>query len=198
MPKIRVSTHVFVCAIALLVAFGAASTYAQSGAWLDKPLAGWNQDKTMPRGSGSESREAMARRCEAAGSKVSTAASGALGKAGWVPFLHVDRQIVRDDVEVVGGMSAAGPGCEPTTFNLFVFVGGNFAGTLSPAPMTPGRDGAAGAVRIVSPEGMTAEFARYTPADAECCPSSRVRVTYRIERSAGRATLVASEARPVR
>ena len=143
-------------------------------------------------------REALVRRCGAAGSKVSTAAAAALAKTGWVPFLHVDRQIARDEVEVVGGMSAAGPGCEPTTLHLFVFAGVNFAGTLSPSAMTPGRDGAAGAVRIVSPDGMTAEFARYTPADAECCPSSRVRVTYRIERSAGRPLLVATEARPIR
>ena len=195
----RVSTGLLVSAFAMFAIFATASTYAQSGAWLDKPLTGWNQNGTMPpRGSGSESREALARRCGTAGSKVSANASGALGKPGWVPFLHVDRQIVRDDIEVVGGMSAAGPGCEPTTFNLFIFVGGVFAGTLSPVAMTPARDGVAGAVRIVSADAITAEFARYTPSDAECCPSSRVRVTYRIERSSGRATLVASDARPLR
>ena len=45
---------------------------------------------------------------------------------------------------------------------------------------------------------LTAEFARYAPADAECCPSSRVRVTYRIERSGSRPVLIATESRAIR
>jgi hypothetical protein len=147
---------------------------------------------------GSESRDSLLRRCGTQGAKVSAAAAAALGKAAWVPFLHLDRQIIRDDVEVVGGMSAASPGCEATTFNLFVFAGGVFAGTLSPVPMTAARDGVVGAVRMAATDTLTAEFARYAPADPECCPSSRVRVSYRIERSGGRPAIVPVEARPIR
>ena len=79
-------------------------------------------------------------------------------------------------------MTGATPGCEPLYFNLFVFVGGVFAGTVSPVMMAPTRDGAAGAVRITGADTLTVEFARYMPGDSECCPSSRVRVSYRIER----------------
>ena len=121
-----------------------------------------------------------------------------VAKASWLPFLHVDRRIIRDDVEVVGGLAAAGPACEPTTFNLFVFVGGRFAGTLSPSAMSASRDGVAGSVRLTGQDAMTTEFGRYTAADSECCPSSVVRVSYRINRAGPAPLLEAVEARRVR
>jgi hypothetical protein len=184
--------------VAIAAAVSAAGQTTQS--WLDRPMAGWHRPgAAIPSPpSGTEPREALLRRCGTPGAKASAAASQALGNAGWVPFLHLDRQLQRDDVEVLGGMSAASPGCEPTTFNLFVFAGGAFAGTLSPVPMTPARDGVVGAVRVAASDSLSAEFARYTPADAECCPSSRVRVSYRIDRAGVRTVVVATEARQIR
>jgi hypothetical protein len=182
-----------------IVTVAASSSSAQSPAgWLDRPLAQWNQSGAAiaSPASGVESSGALARRCASNAVKGPTA--DALSKAGWVPFLHQDRSITRDDIEIVGGMSAASPGCEATVFNLFVFVAGRYAGTISPTAMTPARDGVVGAVRLTSADGLTAEFARYTPKDTECCPSSRVRVTYRIERSGGRPLLVATETRQIR
>jgi hypothetical protein len=145
----------------------------------------------------SETRPALARRCA---TRVATggAVDALLTKGGWLPFLHVDRRITRDDVEVVGGMAAAGPACEPTVFNLFVFVDGRFAGTLSPSSMSTSRDGAAGSVRLTGQDAMTAEFARYAATDSECCPSSVVRVSYRIQRDGPAAVIEAVEARRVR
>jgi hypothetical protein len=173
---------------------------AQTGTtWLDRPMASWNQQASIvPRAqTATELQAALERRCGSSSLSTSTNAE-AVRKAGWVPFLHFDRAIARDDVEVIGGMTAAAPGCEPTTFNLFVFVGGKFAGTLSPVVMTQGRDGVAGAVRVTGADGATVEFARYTAKDTECCPSSRVRVTYRIERTVSRATVVPAEIRTLR
>jgi hypothetical protein len=121
-----------------------------------------------------------------------------LRRARWAPFLHLDQAIARDGIEVVGGMTSATPGCAPERFNLFVFVGGVFAGTVSPMPMTPSRDGAAGAVRITGADTITVEFARYKPGDAECCPSSRERATYRIDKTSGGPTLVATDTRQLR
>jgi hypothetical protein len=121
-----------------------------------------------------------------------------LRAAGWVPFLHFDQAISRNDVEVLGGMTAASPGCEPTMFNLFVFVAGRLAGTLSPVAMAQNRDGVSGSVRITGDDSLIAEFARYTVTDSECCPSSRVRVSYRIDRGGSRAVLVATEVRRIR
>jgi len=172
---------------------------AQAGSWLDRPLARWNSaGAAMPAPPASpDARPALARRCAslvAAGSAVDALVT----RAGWVPFLHLDRRLTRDDVEVVGGMAAAGPACEPTVFNLFVFVGGRFAGTLSPSSMSTSRDGVAGSVRLMGPDALTTEFARYTATDSECCPSSVVRVSYRINRAGAAPVLEASEARRVR
>jgi hypothetical protein len=122
----------------------------------------------------------------------------ALRRARWVPFLHLDQAIARYGIEVVGGMTAPTPGCEPERFNLFVFVNGALAGTVSPAAMTPSRDGAAGAVRITGADTLTVEFARYLPGDAECCPSSRDRVSYRIDKTSAGPTLVATGTRQLR
>lgn len=140
---------------------------------------------------------ALEKRCgtPTAGSPESAAA---LRRARWVPFLHLDQPIARDGIEVVGGMTSATPGCAAESFNLFVFVGGTFAGTVSQTAMAPSRDGAAGAVRITGTDTLTVEFARYLPGDAECCPSSRERVSYRIEKTGAGPTLVATGTRQVR
>ncbi|HVQ12606.1 MAG TPA: LppP/LprE family lipoprotein [Vicinamibacterales bacterium] len=168
--------------------------------WLDGPLAPWNQSATVIPSAlgGTESQGALERRCGSASLTASPAAA-AVRAAGWAPFLHFDRAIARDGVEVVGGMTAAAtPGCEPVMFNLFVFVGGTFAGTISPIVMEQGRDAAVGAVRVTGADALTAEFARYTTKDTTCCPSSRVRVTYRIERSGSQPTLVPVDIRTLR
>jgi hypothetical protein len=104
----------------------------------------------------------------------------AVAAAGWLPFLHQDRELKRGGIEIVAATTDATAACEPIDFNLFVFVDGRFAGTLSPAPMTANKDGAAGAVRITGDSSLTAEFARYAPDDPECCPSRRVRVSYQV------------------
>ena len=160
--------------------------------WLDRPLAAWTHAAgTVPQArAGTESQSALEQRCGSS-SLTASAAAEAVRKVGWAPFLHFDRAIAGDDVEVIGGMTAAAvPGCEPTMFNLFVFVGGTFAGTISPMVMGQGSDGVVGAVRITGADALTAEFARYTTKDTACCPSSRVRVTYRIERAGAQPTLV--------
>jgi hypothetical protein len=112
-----------------------------------------------------------------------TPAQRALADAGWIPFLNVDQPLVRDDVEIVGGMSNADGMCRPVGYNLFVFVTGRFAGTLSPEPMSSRLDASSGAVRILDTETIRAEYARYTDKDALCCPSARVTVRFRIDRA---------------
>lgn len=183
----------------LLSVLLATALAAQASSWLDRPMARWNPaGAPVPAAPASaEAPAALARRCAslvASGSDV----DAIVAKAGWVPFLHLDRRLTRDDIEVVGGMVAAGPACDPTQFHLFVFVGGRFAGTLSPSPMRTARDGVAGSVRITAQDAMTSEFARYTASDSECCPSSVVRVSYRINRAGAAAVIEATEARQVR
>ena len=127
----------------------------------------------------------------------STAAERAVDTAGWIPFWNFDQQLLRDDVEIVGGMRGADGMCRPANYNIFVFVGGRFAGVLSPVPMTSRLDSSSGVVRM-QPPAITAEFARYTNTDPMCCPSSHVRVSYRIERTTAGPVVVATDvaARP--
>lgn len=156
---------------------------AQTASWLDRPLDGWNTPAMAvppapPRAAGLD---AALKTCATPVPAPSPAVS-AVARAGWTPFLHQDRALTRDDVEIVAGLTSLTSICEADRFNLFVFTGGRFAGTLSPAPMHANRDGVAGAVRIAGAETITAEFGRYAAGDSECCPTSRVRVTYALTR----------------
>jgi hypothetical protein len=113
---------------------------------------------------------------------ATSAAERAVATAGWIPFLPGGHRTVREDAEVVGGMSGADGMCRPVAYNLFVFVRGTFAGTLSPVPMMSREDGSSGAVTL-TPGGLDVEFARYQSSDPLCCPSGRVQVAYRIDRT---------------
>jgi hypothetical protein len=177
--------------IALLVA-ALGGQAPPPASWLDKPLDRWNAPgAALPRAPitpGSESPAALAKRCQFADDR-STPPARAIAEAGWIPFLHFDQKLARDGVEIVDGLTAADGMCRPRGYNVFVFVDGRFAGTLSPAAMNSREDASAGAVRILNGTTITAEFARYTDKDALCCPSARVTVTFTIEQSAGGAVV---------
>jgi hypothetical protein len=151
--------------------------------WLDRPLSSWNESvKNLPQPpKAEESVKAFAARCKLE-VRRSSPAERALADAGWLPYLHVDRQLVQGDIEIVAGMTGVDGMCRPTGFNVFVFVGGQFAGTLSPVPMSSREDGSIGAVRLGPDGAIAAEFARYGEKDALCCPSGRVGIRYRVER----------------
>jgi LppP/LprE lipoprotein len=167
----------------LLTATAASAQDVRASSWLDRPLVNWNKPGATlpPPPADAEAKQEAMKRCQLT-PPLATAAEKAVDAAGWVPFWNVDQQLVRDGVEIVGGMSAADGMCRPAQYNLFAFVDGRFAGALSPTPMTSRLDGSSGAVRMPLPL-LTAEFARYTPSDPLCCPSSRVTVRYRIDRT---------------
>jgi len=167
--------------------------------WLDRPLSVWNTaGSPVPKAAAAvdETKEEIISRCRLTPPR-STAAERAVDAAGWVPFWNFAQQLVREDVEIVGGMSGADGMCRPAAYNLFVFVGERFAGVLSPASMTSRLDGSSGAVRLPLPN-ITAEFARYTTSDPLCCPSSRVTVRYRIDRTAAGPVVAPVEIRTTR
>jgi hypothetical protein len=187
------------CAAASLIG-SAAAAQAPPASWLDRPLANWNKtNEPVPRApavQGGESRDVIVGRCKLT-PPTSTAAERAVDAAGWIPFWNFDQQLVRDDVEIVGGMRGADGMCRPTTYNVFVFVGGRFAGVLSPLVMTSRLDSSSGAVRLPVPN-ITADFARYTSTDPLCCPSAHVRVTYRLDRTAAGPVIVPTEIKTTR
>jgi hypothetical protein len=155
------------------------------------------QSSVPPSPLSSDAHFALEKRCGTP-KDASPESIAALRRGRWVAFLHLDQVIARNGIQVVGGMTAASPGCAPESFNLFVFVNGSFAGTVSATEMKPSRDRAAGAVRITGADTFTVEFARYMPGDAECCPSSRERVSYRVEKTGSGPALVQTDARQIR
>jgi hypothetical protein len=157
---------------------------SSGGAWLDRPLQNWNAPGApVPpaRAATDESLAEVSARCQIA-PRATSAAERAVGSAGWLPFLLFDREITGHGVEVVGGMTAADGMCRPMEFHAFVFVDGTFAGTLTPHPTSSREDGVFGAVRLLDHETVSAEFARYTSADALCCPSRRMTARFTITR----------------
>jgi hypothetical protein len=171
-----------------------------SFSWLDKPLVNWN---TPGRGvpaakTPDEAVPELAKRCSLNPLRT-TAGERALAGAGWIPFRVFDRQILERDVEIIGAMSAADGMCRPMRFNVFVFVGGQLAGTLSPRDMDSRTDSSlGGAIRLSPDDQIDAGFSRYQDKDALCCPSSHVTVRYRIDRKTTRPVVVPVSVRVTR
>jgi hypothetical protein len=174
--------------LALLAAVAVAQSTTAS--WLDRPLTNWNHPGSVPRPvAAGETVPQIAVRCGMEPRRGSPAEL-ALAEAGWLPYLHVDREIVRADIEILAGLAAADVECRPSEFNIFVFVAGRFAGTLSPLPMRAGVDGGIGAVRLAADDTISADFARYLDRDTPCCPSGRVNVRFRIDRTNSPAVVI--------
>lgn len=182
----------------LLLTLSVSAAQSIPSSWLDRPLVSWNKaGGPVPRApGGDEAIASVIRRCQLTPPR-STSAERAVDTAGWIPYWNVDQQLVRDDVEIVGGMRGADGMCRPLMYNLFVFVGGRFAGVLSPTPMTSRLDSSSGVVRMALPV-VTAEFVRYGSTDPLCCPSSRVSVRYRIDRTAAGPVVAPVEIRAAR
>jgi hypothetical protein len=169
--------------------------------WLDRPLSNWNKAATsLPRAvPNGETLDEILKRCADMRTRRNTPCSPPLPDAGWLPFHMFDRQIVQRDVEIVGGLAGVDGMCRPVDFNVFVFVAGRFAGTLSPGEMSSRDDGSiGGAIRLAEDDTIAAEFARYAEPDPLCCPSGRVTVRYRIDRKAAPPVVVPVSAQPTR
>jgi hypothetical protein len=182
----------------LLLTSSVSAGQGTPSSWLDRPLVNWNKaGSPVPAApGGDEAAGSVIRRCQLTPPR-STTAERAIDAAGWIPFWNVDQQLVREDVEIIAGMSEADGMCRPSTYNLFVFVGGRFAGMLSPMPMTSRLDSSSGVVRL-APPGISAEFVRFASTDPLCCPSSRVTVRYRIDRTAAGPVVLPVEIRNTR
>jgi LppP/LprE lipoprotein len=170
----------------------------RGGGWLDRPLAPWNQaGAPIPRPPEATPHQAESReRCRAVIRSPVSAADGVLTAAGW--WLSGPARTLGDTSVVAASADWDGM-CRPWSFQVFVFVGDRFAGTLSPALMDARTDGAWQAVRVESRFRLTADFLRYTAADPLCCPSRSSEVAYRIDPAAGGPVVVPTtvETRPL-
>ncbi len=90
-------------------------------------------------------------------------------------------------LKVIWALSGYDGMCRPWGYQVFVFVRGVFAGTLSPHPMDARTDASLFSVQLLSrlagSDPLVATFERYAESDPLCCPSRRSLVRYRIDRS---------------
>jgi hypothetical protein len=182
----------------LSVADSLAQGSASSGGWLDQPLTNWNRPgATVPRAAKGPAADLL-KRCPPTSTPPASPVAQQLGAAGWLPFLPLDREMRQGDVEILAGMSDADGMCRPLGYQLFVFVGGTFAGTLSPQPMDSRADQSSGALRLLQDDVVSVDFSRFTSRDALCCPSAHVTVRYKLDRRQAQPLLVPTEVRRTR
>jgi len=150
------------------------------GAWLDGPLTNWNQPgmaipQAPPRNSGSQPQ------CFDSALMPDSPTRQALVDAGWVLFKATGA--TGSPMEILSGQANADGMCRPMDYQVFVFVSGVFAGTLSPNLMNSRTDGALVEATVPASDTILATYQRYTPQDPLCCPSARSTATFKLNQS---------------
>jgi heat shock protein HslJ len=169
--------------LAAILAVGiccAGTASAADGAWLDTPTPkAWNKPGAkIPKAPRFDPDPFLDKQCAKQVRAPSSEADRAVAAAGWKLFGASQRF---GTTEVLLGRSGVDGMCRPLGYQVFVFSGGRFAGTLAPRPMDSRSDGAAQLPQLVAAETLTVPFSRYTGRDPLCCPSRLSTVEYRIE-----------------
>jgi len=168
-------TLLLLCAVGLSIP----TDVRADGSWLNSMPGTWNRpDASVP---GAIYAGANLAECQNVIRAAEIGEESAVTGAGW--HLFGPRQTL-EDIVVFSAASDFEGQCRPRAFQTFVFVGGKFAGTLSPVPMDSRTDGALISAVIANQNMVYAEFARYRPDDATCCPTTKSRVFYSLNRTA--------------
>jgi len=157
-----------------------------SGAWLDSQT-NWNQaPSAIPRAPQIQGGGNLAN-CQLGRRSAALPEDRLVEAAGW--SLMGAAQIF-GKTTLVSGMANADGMCRPLTYQVFVFSGGQFIGTLSPMPMDSRTDGSLVDANLYREDYIGASFNRYKPEDALCCASGSSRLTYEIKQENNRPVLV--------
>jgi hypothetical protein len=154
-------------------------TCASEAAWLDElHPAAWNKPG-MPIPAAPKVNENPGRRCASQSRPPQFREEFYVHEQGWGlmgPYQGGWNVFVIAAAADYDGM------CRPLQYQYFVFVHGAFAGTLSPLFMDSRTDGALNHVSF-DPSGsdLNAQYLRYTPSDALCCPSRTTSVVFEID-----------------
>lgn len=156
------------------------------GSWLDQqPVASWNSPgmaiPTAP------TTDPIDPRCLVSQRLAETDEDQALVDAGWILVGNYQGGWGVKTVTAASGFDGM---CRPLGYQQFVFADGQLAGTISPYTMDSRSDGAANFIALQGPDRIVARFARYTSADALCCPSAESAVQYTVDRSSGAPVLL--------
>jgi hypothetical protein len=195
----RLSARAVRSSVVMVLAVGVLATpaavAAQTAAWLDGPPVNWNTPgQTAP--PMAPPKQNTDPRCAEREDAPSSPEENSVTGRGWL--LQGYWPTVRSgDLVLVSGLADYDGMCRPWNFNVFVFSGGRYAGTLSPEPMDSRTDGQLrfredGTPAVVAPDGsIGADFVRYLNTDPLCCPSGgTTHVTYQV-RQAGASPLLA-------
>ena len=150
------------------------------GSWIDAPLQSWNSPgMVVPAAPPPDF--PVDPRCAAQDRPPETAQDQQVAAAGWTLFAPYRGGW---GINIVAGLVGYDGMCRPFTYQMFVFVDGAFAGTLSPEPMASRTDGAGRFEEFFDGSGrLNATFARYKDTDPLCCPSAQSQVQYRVDRT---------------
>ncbi len=158
----------------------------EGGAWLDGTTANWNtvggEIPQAPRHDGERFTG-----CEQVLRPATLPEDARVTAAGWT--LTGDARVF-GTTTVIMAMADIGGQCRPFDYQVFVFVHGAFAGTLSPSPMQSRSDGSLFEFDVVREGQIRASFNRYRPGDPQCCASASKRLSYTIDLTAGSPLLV--------
>lgn len=148
------------------------------GGWLTGGLVPWNTPGAVIPAAPGEASVGISY-CESDVRPPETPEDALVTGRGWL--LHATYQRGWG-VSVVQGTLGFDANCRPVTYQAFVFVDGEFAGTLAPEPMQPRTDGSLVEFGLGA-NGVSALYDRYAQTDALCCPSAQTRVRFTVERT---------------
>jgi LppP/LprE lipoprotein len=178
------------CAAGIALFFIASSTAQGQSAhksWLDRPLRNWNRPQAKISSAPPGGLDGSPDICRDSIRKPTGPEDRAVTAAGWLLVGSLQRL---SGTALVLAESSADGMCRPMGFQEFVFVGGRFAGTISPVPMNSREDGAMNPIELHRADRLNAAFSRYAQSDARCCPSRQTLVSYEIKTVDGRPLLV--------
>jgi hypothetical protein len=176
-----------VAVLTVLGMLALAGPAAADGRWIDaRPIANWNRaDAAIPKAEKNLLVGEERQRCRGSIKTELDPLEKSVEAAGWT----VMTDLAAEPIDIAGfrviwGMTGADGMCRPEGYQGFVFVGGHFAGTLSPQPMGARADGTGGPPKAASGGRFDVEFARYTGTEPLCCPSRTSTVRYEVRTEA--------------
>lgn len=154
---------------------------SSSKMWLDeKNLTNWNRpDASLPQAPKTTIDANLMKQCQNTIRRPTTAEDQSLARNGWMLFGPIQTY---GGTTLLTATSNFDGMCRPLQYQAFIFVDGQFAGTLSPQLMDSRTDGSVQPIFLATETNLFAEFNRYQTQDPLCCPSGVSRVSYQIER----------------
>lgn len=153
---------------------------SSSKMWLDQNLTNWNSPKNaIPQAPKAEIDANLMKQCQEGFRRPTTPEDNSLSRNGWMLFGPIQSYAGTTLITATSNVDGM---CRPLQYQAFIFVDGQFAGTLSPQLMDSRTDGSTGPMFLTGESNFSVEFNRYQEKDPLCCPSGVSRVSYQIQR----------------